>query len=301
MSSICCLLDACTIINLIHIDEDDFILKKLAKLDIHINDVVFSEVKINVYDRLSNTNISKYSNKVSLEKNRKLIDQKLVFFRGKKNDNDNLLNDLGENYFEKIKQITDYGKKTNGELCSTAYALYLSRCNEKKVFFYTDDIPAKQDFTPFFDYQQIGHIKDSVDLIILLYWLDENFTEQQLKNVLSELYSQYATDVKLLQNALEKFQQDNVDAKYKRSYKDASDKLSILIHKLRDLDFQDIIEIRSFFENKRSRHKAINDILDKFSTVFNLDNGFQNGNFLEKIKITMNNANKVHKYLDLCS
>lgn len=304
MGNICCLLDACTVINLIHIDdEEDFILKKLDRLDIHINDTVFGEIRDNVYDRLSNINILKYADKKSIEKNRKVIDQKLVFFRAKKNDNKELLNDLGVNYFEKIKEITDYKKKSNGELCSVAYALYLSRCNENKVFFYTDDLPAKEYFTPFFDYQQIGHIKDSVDLLTLLYWLDENFTANQLKRVLNELYSQYATDVILLEKALENFQQNVVDAQYRKSYREVTEKLSLLISRLRQFKFQGISEIKTFFENKRANHKNINEILDQFSSVFYLDNGIKNENLLEKIKriISQVDSNRIHKLLDLCS
>lgn len=304
MGNICCLLDACTVINLIHIDyEDDFIFKKLNKLDIHINDTVFSEIKDNVYDRLFNINILKYADKKNIEKNKRVIDQKLVFFRAKKNDNKELLNDLGVNYFEKIKEITDYKKNANGELCSAAYALYLSRCSENKVFFYTDDIPAKECFTPFFDYQQIGHIKDSVDLLTLLYWLDENFTAYQFKRLLSELYSQYSTDVILLEKALENFRQNHIDAQYRKSYREVTEKLNLLVLQLRQFKFEGVSEIKTFFENKRAKHKNVNEILDQFSSVFDLDNGIKNENLLDKIKrvISQVDSNRINKLLDLCS
>lgn len=304
MKNICCLLDACTAINLIHIDEDDILLQKLKSLDIYVNDTVFTEIKHNVYGRLSNFSISKYSKKEDVDDLREIINQRLVFFQGRKNDNNELLNELGEHYFEKIKEITNYKKRANGELCSVAYALYLSRFNERKVFFYTDDIPAKDYFTPFFDYQQIGHIKDTVDLLILLYWLDEKFSTKQLKDFLSELHSQYATDVKLLEKTLESFQIENVNATYRKSYKDVCEKLSLLIYKLREFKFDGLNDIKLFFENKRAKHSTINEILDQFSIVFELDNyGIKNENLLEKIKRTIDNLDsyKIHKLLDLCS
>ncbi|WP_407518412.1 hypothetical protein [Elizabethkingia anophelis] len=304
MVNICCLLDACTAINLIHIDdENDFILKKLEKLDFYINEVVFNEIKDNVYARLDIRDSLKYSNKEDIAKTKKIIEKKLTFFRGKKNDNNILLKELGTDFFERIKVLTNYTKRPNGELCSTAYGLYISRCDEKKIFFYTDDIPAKDFFAPFFDYQQIGHIKDSVDLIILLYWLDEKFTEPQIKKILSDLHSQYSTDVTLLLRNLQSFQQTFVDAKYRKSYKDVTEKLSLLIHKLQQFKFQGISEIKIFFESKRAKHKNINEILDQFSSVFDLDNSIENENLLEKIKriITQIDSDKVYKLLDLCS
>lgn len=302
MSDVCCLLDACTVINLINIDEDDFLLKKIGNLDIHINDTVFNEIRINVYRRINNTLTLKTSNKESLIKLRKIIDQNLAFYRSKKDNNSSLLKDLGANYFEKIQSITKY-KKINGEFCTTAHAIYMSRLNEKKVFFYTDDVPAKRYFKPFFDYQQIGHIKDTVDLITLLFWLDDRFTESQFKNVLKELHSQYATDITLLKHSLQKFRAEKVDAKYIKSKRDIAFKLNILIQKLENLDFQNISDLKLFFENKKANNKELNQILDNFSSVFDLDSSTTEENILSKIKYTLDQINliKIHKLYDLCS
>lgn len=294
MSNICCLLDACTAINLIHIDEDDFLLKKIDKLEVHINDIVFNEIRANVVKGIDNA----IADRNDVEKT---IDQKLTFFRRKKNDNSELLKDLGSDYFERIQTVTNYTKKLNGELYSSAYALYLSRFFQKKVFFYTDDYPAKEHFSSFFDYQQIGHIKDSVDLLVLLYWLDDKFTEQQLDNYLSDLHSQYATEVTVLKKELQGFYNNNVDAAFRKSKRDIVDNLNILLNKLNKLDFRDIRTLYDFFDNNKSKCRGVFEIVKKYSSVFELEKQSNNETLLEKISNTRNAIleYKIYKWNDL--
>lgn len=296
MSNICCLLDACTAINLIHIDEDDFLLKKLDILEVHLNDIVFNEIRDNVGKGIDNA--SEDRNGVE-----KAIDQKLTFFRGKKNNNSELLRDVGSDYFERIQRETNYTKKLNGELCSSAYALYLSRFFEKKVFFYTDDYPAKEYFASFFDYQQIGHIKDSVDLLVLLYWLDDKFTEQQLDNVLSDLHSQYATEVTVLKRKLQNFYYSNVDATFRRTKKDIVENLNVLINKLDKLDFRDIGTLYYFFDANKSKCRGTFEIVKNYSSVFELEKKSNNETLLGKISQTRKaiKENKIYKWNDLLS
>jgi hypothetical protein len=296
MNNICCLLDACTAINLIHIDEEDFLLKKMDKLEVHINDTVFDEIKANVRKRIDKA--IEYRNGVE-----KTIDQKLTFFRGKKNDNSELLKDVGGDYFERIKTVTNYTKKLNGELYSSAYALYLSRFSEKKVFFYTDDYPAKEYLSSFFHYQQIGHIKDSVDLLVLLYWLDDKFTEKQLDNLLSDLYSQYATEVTVLKQKLQAFYNNNIDAGFRRTKKDIVENLNILINKLDKLDFRDIGTIYYFFDANKSKCRGTFEIVRNYSSVFELEKKSNNETLLGKILQTRKaiKENKIYKWNDLLS
>lgn len=295
MDNICCLLDACTVINLIHIDDDndDFLLKKIKKLDIKINDLVFTEIKKNVYVKPWRDLKSKYVDKTRRKEIRKATEQKLTFYRGKKNNNEELLDDLGSDYFDRIKHLTNYTKKENGELCSTGQALYLSRFHYKNVFFYTDDYPAKDDFSSFFHHQQIGQVKDSVDLIILLYWLDENFTDQQLKRVLDELYSQYATEVSLLKKELQNFHNEKVDALFIRSKKEIALKLNELINKLKTLDFKNINDFYTFFVGKKGKCKDIYDIIQNYASVFELDNDSNEDSLLNKIKKVSADIGKV--------
>jgi hypothetical protein len=293
MDSICCLLDACTVINLIHIDEDDFLLKKIKKLDIHINDLVFTEIKDNVYAKPWRDLNSKYADKTSRIEIRKTIEQKLTFYRGKKNNNKDLLDDLGVDYFDRVKSLTNYTKRENGELCSTGYALYLSRYHYKNVSFFTDDYPAKDDFSNFFHHQQIGQVKDSVDLLILLYWLDESFTDSQLKNVLNELYSQYSTEVSSLKKELQNFRNNKVDALFIKSNKKSASNLSQLIYKLQKLDFKNINTIYIFFEERKGKNKAIYNIIQQYASVFELDNNSNEESLLDKIKKVSTDLGKV--------
>lgn len=298
--NVCCLLDACTVINLIHIDEDDFLIKKMKSLDIHINDTVFDEIKLNVYDRLSN-NISKYSDSEKKNLIRKEINQKISFFRGKKNDNNELFKDLGDSYFDKIREITGYTKKPNGELCSTAYALYLSRLNEKKVFFYTDDFPAKEFFSNFFEFQQIGQIKDTVDFLILMYWLDDEFNQTQLDRVLSELYSQYAIEVTILKERLETFYNEKVDGLFVKSKKVTANNIRNLIYNLQNQDFNKINFYWDYFESNKIKCKEVYNIIKEFSAVFEIESNTNSETLLEKINRTRKliKGQKIYKWNDL--
>lgn len=291
MSKICCLLDACTVINLIHIDENDFLLKKLDKLDIQINELVFSEVTKNVYTRINDS-------RQNLPDIRENIDKKLSFFRGKKNCNIDIQNDLGVGYFEKIKKLTNY-PKGNGELYSVAFALYLSRKDSKKVFFYTDDSPAKREFSIFFELQQIGQIKDTVDLLILLYWLDDSFLQKDLIRFLSNLYAEYASDVTKLQSALRKYD-ESISATTVRQHKNIKPELKELINKLNGLNFKGINTIRESFSNKKGAYKEIKNILDKYPSVFELENNNEKI-LLQKIELIQNELHSIQKLLDLCN
>ncbi|REA58221.1 hypothetical protein DSL64_21685 [Dyadobacter luteus] len=300
MGNVCCLLDACTVINLIHIDDDDFLLKKIKRLDLHINETVFDEIRSNVYDRLSN-NDSKYNNEEKVILFKKEIDRKVSFFRGKKSDNAELLKDLGSSYFNDIKEITGYTKKTNGELCSTAYALYLSRFNEKKIFFYTDDFPAKEFFSDFFEFQQIGQIKDTVDFLIFLYWIDEDFNTVQLDRILSDLYSQYAVEVTILKGRLNAFYREKVNGVFVKSQKDIASMIRDLVSQLENLDFRKLMCYWIYFESNKSRCKEVFDIIKQFHSVFEIETDTTSDTLLKKIQRTRSliKKKKIYKWGDL--
>lgn len=301
MSNICCVLDACTVINLIHIDEEDFLLKKVNSLQLYINEVVFEEIRNNVYSRIFNLEIDKYSNKVSLKETRKNIEIKLSFFRGKKNDNAQLFKDVGKDFFERVGGITEY-KKYNGELCSTAYALYLSRIGENKVFFFTDDKPAKNSFSPFFQFQQIGHIKDSVDLLILLFWLDEKFSSSSLDKFLSELYSQYVTQISLFKICLRNYYNEKVDVRFLKDKKELASNLMKLISKLDNLDFHSIRSLWVYFESNAKKYKNEFNLIKNFYSIFELESSNKSDTLLYKIESTrqMIKTHKIYKLGDLC-
>ena len=212
-----------------------------------------------------------------------------------------MIKDLGHDYFVRISEVLRYNKNLNGELCSSAYALYLSRINSEKVFFYTDDYPAKDYFTPFFNHNQIGHIKDSVDFLLLIYWLNDNFSKRELVNLLSKLYSLYATEVTLLKKELEEHYSRKFTGKFFRANKETVLKLTDLISRLDNLQLQNINELKQYFSNKNSRCFEINEILGRFPTVFDLETKSGKKNILIKIQETMKSLeiNEIYKWNDL--
>ena len=175
-------IDACTIINLLRIDdEDNFLYKHLTSLDIHMASTVYDEIKYNIFKNAIEETV------------KKRIEVLLPSLPSKiKLHNDTAItNDVGDEYFEKICSFSGHKKKFNGELFSSVLALTLSRTEESKICFFTDDFPAKEEFKQFFAIQQIGFIEDSIDLLLMLHWLKENFTKSKLITVLSDLRAEY--------------------------------------------------------------------------------------------------------------
>lgn len=103
--------------------------------------------------------------------------------------------DLGPQYYGELIKFSNHIKKENGELVSTALSLILSRENNSKVVFYTDDFPAKEQFALYFQYQQIGFIGDSVDLLLSLFCTESTFNLVLLKEYLSRLKGEYNCDL----------------------------------------------------------------------------------------------------------
>lgn len=298
MSNITCVLDACSVINLIHIDEDDFIIKKLRNLDINLNEVVFNEVSKNVLKKIELSAKKKKISALEAKNIAKIISLQLTFYRSKNILNETIISDVGNKYFERIHDLFNY-KKPNGEFYSCALSLYLSRIYTKKIYFYTDDLPAKMELSFPFNYQQIGQIKDTADLLVLLYWIDEDFTENQLSNFLSNLFSEYATDVKLLENDLKNYLQC-FDYKLIKHNKDILSNLKKLIDQLSKLDFKEIGKHRNFFDTQKGVSKIINDILNNYPSVFELENK-NSQNLLQKIISIRENlkVQKIQKWNDL--
>lgn len=174
------ILDACTLINLLHIDEDEFLLKKLKKLNFCITPKVLKEIGDNAYEKV----------KIKPPKERddyhKYLDAQIALLRTNQVHEDDFL--LTE---EEMEQVLGYTKR-NGEFHSVRLAFSISRMDEKKVFFITDDQPAKQFFQPFLLFHQVGYIEDSVDLLTLFYWLNEDFRKVHYLDFLSRLRSEYA-------------------------------------------------------------------------------------------------------------
>lgn len=181
-------LDACTIVNLARIDEGDFLEDKVKALKVYAVEEVLDEVKKHYVP----------SDKTS---KRQLH---IVPFWGGLNKFDN--NEV-EDMLDLVRNLSDYSKRANGELYSSALSLYLSRMEGEKVLFYTDDYPAKSDFRSCFEFQQMGYIGDSVDLLIFLYWLSPQgqFSKAELEKYLTALRGEYASKFRELQQKIERY------------------------------------------------------------------------------------------------
>lgn len=175
-------IDACTLINLLRIDEDDnFLYKHLKSLDVHISETVYNETKTNIF-----------KNAIS-EADAKRIKTILPFFPivFKLHQDEEIKKDIGIEFYEQILSYSGHTKKFNGELISSVLALVLSRREDSKVSFITDDFPAKKEFCQFFAIQQIGLIEDSIDLLLMLHWSKSDFSSKKLENALIDISAEY--------------------------------------------------------------------------------------------------------------
>jgi hypothetical protein len=178
------ILDACTLINLLRIDQDEFLLNSLKVLELNITSKVYNEVKNNIKKNyLSNEQIKHID---------QVIPQLLLYCH----KDEVIIENISPEFLNQIRHFSQHRKQDNGELISSALSLYLSRDKRSKVFFYTDDFPAKNQFEPFFNYQQIGAIGDSVDLLLFMYWIKSDFDFKRLKGYLQDLKSEYNQPLK---------------------------------------------------------------------------------------------------------
>lgn len=181
-------LDACTIINLARIDEEEFLEDKIKALNAFAAEKAIDEVK------------KRY---VPSGKNSKRILYQAPYWGGIKRFEDKEV----EEAVSLVRTFLDYRKDPNGELYSAALSLYLSRIENEKVLFYTDDNPAKLKFSPYFEFQQMGYIGDSVDLLVFLYWLSPagQFSKEELEKYLSSLRAEYVSKLKDLQKTMDSY------------------------------------------------------------------------------------------------
>jgi hypothetical protein len=186
--------DACTAINIIHIDADEFIQKKIDRIGYKICKAVSDEIQKHAFD--------KYKNLPQLaDEEIKRIHLAITYFRNRIH-----FPEAGYlNLKAEIAKLTGYAKE-NGEFHSVLLAFFLFRNDGKKVTFYTDDAPAKNYFSPYFSDHHIGKIEDLVDLLTLLQVEDAEFTINDLKKYLSNLSYEISSMVKGLERDILKFE-----------------------------------------------------------------------------------------------
>lgn len=183
-------LDACTILNLLRIDDDsDFLLKLIMNWQLCLPETVFLETKLHVW-----------SDFYTKEKNDHILLAINREFDHRKTMNDIIKKDLDDEFFESLIRFCGHNKRENGELYCVALALVKSRVEDATVTFYTDDYKATDEFQAFYRHHRIGEIGDTLDLLTLLYWStpDSVFQYSLYQSFIINLRAEYCHQLKSL-------------------------------------------------------------------------------------------------------
>lgn len=246
-------LDACTLINMLRIeDEGEYLSKALRGLDIHLSQVVYQEVEQCIF-----------KNPLDKEQ-REHISQMLSSFNCYIVRNfEHAIPD--DTFYDELRRFSSHIKKDNGELHSSLLALYLSRSKKSRLYFYTDDFPAKLQFTPYFSFQQIGMIGDSVDLLLFLYWVRGDFTLIQLKKYLQDLYAEYAGGLKNFRDQIEK-RAEGWTMKYKRD-KYFQENFRLLRDGYLNCNFKNLNAAIVYFRKEKKKYSEIVEWINHFPAI----------------------------------
>lgn len=233
-------LDACSIINILRIDtSDDFLTKWLRNSEVKIPEVVIKEVKANY--KKNNINDAEV-----LERVEKHINQ-LYGYKVKNTDIDSF--DKNK-MMDELISFSKHQKKLNGELYCTALSLIESKANKKSVLFITDDYPAKKEFEDYFSLHQVGHIADSVDLLLFIYHhcVEDFFTRNQLTLFMSSLKQRYADEYNSILNDCRGFA-DQLNSHRNKNDQRLGFKLSAIIERFYKSPSEGLKELCEFFLN----------------------------------------------------
>lgn len=191
-------LDACTILNLLRIDDEDsdFLLKLIRNWRVCLPETVFKETKLHIR--------SDYYTK---EKNDHILIAVNQEFDHRKTLDSVIKKDLGDEDFERVVKFSGHNKRENGELFCVALALSKSREEEALVTIYTDDYKAIENFRELCRYHRIGEFGDTLDLLTLLYWLtpEQVFQYSLYYSFLQNLKAEYSHQMKDLVDAIESY------------------------------------------------------------------------------------------------
>lgn len=179
------ILDACTLINLLRIDDEDdeFMYKRIVSLNLYLAECVHDEIKRNFDRNDISGNKKKYIERCINNLFMDLSQKKRLY-----KDHD-IINDITRSTFDELKNYSIYKKRENGELLSSALCLIASRLESDKVYFCTDDYRAVNQLIHYYTFQQSGFFLDSVDLLLLLYWSSSKFDKRMLLRCLNALWS----------------------------------------------------------------------------------------------------------------
>lgn len=242
-------LDTCTILNLLRIDDDEFLYKKLMALNINICKTVYDEIYKNVRTKTFSDDQKKYISAHVPYLASKIEKCELQF---------------EEDYKKDIQKFCNY-KKENGEFYSTLISLYICRKEKCRLYFYTDDYPAKNTFESFFNYQQIGVIGDTIDLLIFLYWANSDFKQKQLENYLRNLLSEFAIPLKKFQETIKK----NKDGWIERNPRDGKlvENLNNIEDGINRLDLKMIDTGIEYLKHNTNKYNWVATLFDEYSDI----------------------------------
>ena len=248
------ILDACTIINILRIDdEDDFLFKQIQQLEIRLPKIILEEANKNRRKRRDD------------ESKEHQIDQNISLLYACYENLDEYKKD---GTIKSIIEFSQHTKKENGELCATALALKLSREWNTRVYFYTDDFPAKKEFADYFGYQQIGHIQDSVDLLVFLYRLNEPyvFPKQRLQQYLSLLSAEYIVSFKKMVDAAKEYKQKHTSPHEKKRDRELYFAIENVISGFYNVEPVSFKKGIDFFKAHKGKSKEIDEIISEYSS-----------------------------------
>ena len=242
------ILDTCTINNLLQVDlinndEDEYY------LEYDYLSMICKQFKIKLpqknYNELKDTFAKNFSDGGKIKFIRNYMSRNIYSYLDHANNID------FNSSLAFIKSICPkYLNEDNGELHSTAYALYLSRYNTKNLafqtYFVTDDDEAIQDFKSIFRINFLGEILTTIDLLLILSIYEvisyknvmdfaHNLKKQYIKN-----YNDLLFQIQALQSPIGKLlPEDKFSAK----------ESSFLSKLYQDVDALDLEEIKHDMEN----------------------------------------------------
>jgi hypothetical protein len=246
------LLDACTIINLLHVDEDEFLLKKLSEFEFTVCKSVFEESRKNAFGKFGR--IRPYP-----QEKHDLIEKKLSYFRDRIYSDDSYLE-----LSDPIAKLTNYRKK-NGEFFSILLSFYLNTFEKKYILFVTDDAPAKDHFSRYLKHHKIGYIHDCVDLLVFLYRHCDGISRTDLKKYLSSLYSEYVYEISDLEKKLNSLEVP----KHLLRNKDITYNLQRIKASLNNFNLVEVDKIYQIIVNDQKKYKFLFGIIEPYSHFFN--------------------------------
>jgi len=278
------LLDACTLINILYIDEDELLGKLLKKVNFFIAEKVYEETKGNLFARLT----FKQKKDDNFKEN---LRSRLYHLYPNVIKNSHILKLADQNFINDSHKVFNYNK-LNGEFFSSSYSLLLSRLYNTKVIFITDDYPAHQHFSKYYKFQKIGYIEDIVDLLIFLSTMSNLFTTIILNNFFTSILSSYNSQIVGFRKELEKFRNELTVQQKKDHF--LSKNLTSLLKKLSNFELDEIKKYRNKFNTRK--YPTLTRIIRNNDSVLDINSESRKA-MIDKVNNTIKSlkAQKIYK------